>query len=231
MFCTCSRSFSISDLISSASCVISRPSASLPGVFESSVLVSRCISCRRKSSFLPTSAAPAAAIRTAARGCPAARVLRTRRCARPQAPLLARGARDRAALRLAALSSAFPAAWQMPAGRAPQALDIEPRVKRSCAGATHISSHKCIRFVFAHAIEFVERLGEAARNHGLRAVQAPLRAMPPAGRSRPASRRIAARSGSDVSDPNLRPQRIRGLAGKPPPLPRFTPTAAGPSSS
>src|ERR1700732_655304 len=57
MFCTCSRNFSISDLISSASRVISRPSRSFPGVFESRVLASRCISCSRKSSFLPASEA------------------------------------------------------------------------------------------------------------------------------------------------------------------------------
>src|SRR4029077_13087126 len=62
MFCTCSRSFSISDLISSARRVISSPSASLPGVFESSVFVSRWISCSRKSSFLPISEAPASSI-------------------------------------------------------------------------------------------------------------------------------------------------------------------------
>src|SRR3984957_16658773 len=59
IFCTCSRIFSISPLIPSASSVISRLSFSLPGVFERSVLASRCISCRRKSSFLPTSDAPA----------------------------------------------------------------------------------------------------------------------------------------------------------------------------
>src|SRR5580704_5772069 len=55
MFCTCSRNFSISDLISSASRVISRPSPPLPGVFESRVFASRCISWSRKSSFFPAS--------------------------------------------------------------------------------------------------------------------------------------------------------------------------------
>src|SRR5271156_264478 len=59
MFCTCSRNFSISDFISRPRRVILRPSASLPGVFESRVFDSRCISCSRKSSFLPTSVAPA----------------------------------------------------------------------------------------------------------------------------------------------------------------------------
>src|SRR5262249_28509632 len=53
MFCTCSRSFSISALISSAKPVIARASLSTPGVLESMVLASRCISWRRKSSFLP----------------------------------------------------------------------------------------------------------------------------------------------------------------------------------
>src|SRR5262249_54594421 len=59
MFCTCSRIFSISALMPSASSVISRLSASLPGVLERSVFASRCISWSRKSSFLPTSDAAA----------------------------------------------------------------------------------------------------------------------------------------------------------------------------
>ena len=60
MFCTCSRNFSISDLISSAQARDFQSFAlRCPGVFESSVFDSRCISCSRKSSFLPTSAAPA----------------------------------------------------------------------------------------------------------------------------------------------------------------------------
>src|SRR5712692_9286546 len=54
-FCTCSRSFSISDLTSSPRSVMANPSASIPGVFESMVFASRCISCSRKSSFLPSS--------------------------------------------------------------------------------------------------------------------------------------------------------------------------------
>src|SRR5580692_3306125 len=58
MFCTCSRNFSISDLISRPRRVMSRPAASLPGVLESNVFDSRCISWSRKSSFLPTSEAP-----------------------------------------------------------------------------------------------------------------------------------------------------------------------------
>src|SRR5690242_9543618 len=44
MFCTCSRSFSISALISSANPVIARASLSTPGVLESIVFASRCIS-------------------------------------------------------------------------------------------------------------------------------------------------------------------------------------------
>ena len=58
-FCACSRSFSMSDLTSSARPVIARPSDSTPGVLDSSVFASRCISCNRKSSFLPASPAPA----------------------------------------------------------------------------------------------------------------------------------------------------------------------------
>src|ERR1700719_230998 len=52
MFCTCSRNFSISAFTSRPMPVICRASLSTPGVLESMVLASRCISCRRKSSFL-----------------------------------------------------------------------------------------------------------------------------------------------------------------------------------
>src|SRR5208282_925157 len=58
MFCTCSRNFSISAFISRAIPVIASASLSTPGVFESMVFASRCISCSRKSSFLPSSPAP-----------------------------------------------------------------------------------------------------------------------------------------------------------------------------
>src|SRR5205823_14889400 len=54
-FCTCSRNFSTSDFICKPSSVIRSASPATPEVFDSSVLVSRFISCRRKSSFLPTS--------------------------------------------------------------------------------------------------------------------------------------------------------------------------------
>src|SRR5206468_4576498 len=54
-FCTCSRHFSISDFISSPSSVMRNPSPATPEVLESSVLASRFSSCKRKSSFLPTS--------------------------------------------------------------------------------------------------------------------------------------------------------------------------------
>src|SRR6202158_4080826 len=56
-FCACSRSFSISDFTSSARLVIASPSDSTPGVLDSNVFASRCISCKRKSSFLPASPA------------------------------------------------------------------------------------------------------------------------------------------------------------------------------
>src|SRR5579872_1466393 len=62
-FCACSRSFSISDFTSSASPVIANPSDSTPGVLDSSVLASRCISWSRKSSFFPASPAPASRVR------------------------------------------------------------------------------------------------------------------------------------------------------------------------
>src|SRR5882672_587504 len=62
-FCACSRSFSMSDFTSSAKVVIARPSDSTPGVLESKVLASRCISCKRKSNFLPASPAPASSLR------------------------------------------------------------------------------------------------------------------------------------------------------------------------
>src|SRR4029077_3230375 len=55
MFCTCSRAFSISVLIASPISVIFSASPARPEVFESNVLASRFISCKRKSSFLPTS--------------------------------------------------------------------------------------------------------------------------------------------------------------------------------
>src|SRR5262249_41935129 len=58
MFWTCSRNFSISALISRPMLVMVRASLSTPGVLESMVLASRCISCSRKSSFLPSSPAP-----------------------------------------------------------------------------------------------------------------------------------------------------------------------------
>src|SRR5262249_35667199 len=54
-FCACSRDFSISDFIVRPSSVMRRPSPLTPAVLESSVLASRFISCKRKSSFLPTS--------------------------------------------------------------------------------------------------------------------------------------------------------------------------------
>src|SRR5262249_11683412 len=54
MFWTCSRNFSISARISKQSPVIARASDSTPGVLESMVFASRCISCNRKSSFLPS---------------------------------------------------------------------------------------------------------------------------------------------------------------------------------
>src|SRR5262249_3611509 len=54
-FCTCSRHFSISAFISSPTSVIRSAPPVIPEVFESSVLASRFISWRRKSSFLPTS--------------------------------------------------------------------------------------------------------------------------------------------------------------------------------
>jgi len=54
-FCTCSRNFSISDFMTRPISVILRASPARPEVFESSVLASRFISWRRKSSFLPTS--------------------------------------------------------------------------------------------------------------------------------------------------------------------------------
>src|SRR5271167_3619542 len=56
-FCTCSRAFSISDLISKPASVIFKASPAKPEVFESRVLASRFISCNRKSIFLPTSPA------------------------------------------------------------------------------------------------------------------------------------------------------------------------------
>src|SRR5207248_702411 len=55
MFCTCSRHFSISDFISRPNSVMRSPSPATPEVFESRVLASRLSSCKRKSSFLPTS--------------------------------------------------------------------------------------------------------------------------------------------------------------------------------
>src|SRR5208283_3187441 len=58
MFWTCSRNFSISALISRAKPVMVSASLSTPGVFDSMVLASRCISCNRKSSFFPSSPAP-----------------------------------------------------------------------------------------------------------------------------------------------------------------------------
>src|SRR5262249_3315397 len=54
-FCTCSRHFSISAFICRPSSVMRRPSPATPEVFESRVLASRLSSCKRKSSFLPTS--------------------------------------------------------------------------------------------------------------------------------------------------------------------------------
>ena len=51
----CSRIFSIAALAASASSVIFSPASPAPLVFERIVLVSRFISCSRKSSFLPTS--------------------------------------------------------------------------------------------------------------------------------------------------------------------------------
>src|SRR5579863_247527 len=54
-FCTCSRDFSISAFMANPASVILSASPARPDVFESSVLASRFISCRRKSSFLPTS--------------------------------------------------------------------------------------------------------------------------------------------------------------------------------
>src|SRR5262249_8923777 len=54
-FCTCSRDFSISDFIARPASVIFNASPARPEVFESSVLASRFISCKRKSSFLPIS--------------------------------------------------------------------------------------------------------------------------------------------------------------------------------
>src|SRR6202007_240434 len=58
MFCTCSRSFSISARISSDNPVIASASVSTPGVLDSMVFASRCISWSKKSSFLPSSPAP-----------------------------------------------------------------------------------------------------------------------------------------------------------------------------
>src|SRR5258707_472677 len=55
MFCTCSRSFSISALMSRANPLIASASLSTPAVFDSSVFASRCVSCTSKSSFFPTS--------------------------------------------------------------------------------------------------------------------------------------------------------------------------------
>src|SRR5215469_4279801 len=54
-FCTCSRDFSISDLMDRPISVICSASPARPEVFDSRVLASRFISCSRKSSFLPTS--------------------------------------------------------------------------------------------------------------------------------------------------------------------------------
>src|SRR5208283_5847248 len=54
-FCTCSRAFSISDFMASPSPVMRKASPATPVVLDISVLVSRFISCNRKSSFLPTS--------------------------------------------------------------------------------------------------------------------------------------------------------------------------------
>src|SRR5581483_10129063 len=54
-FCTCSRAFSISDLIARPISVIFSASPASPEVFESKVLASRFNSWSRKSSFLPTS--------------------------------------------------------------------------------------------------------------------------------------------------------------------------------
>src|SRR5437899_9144160 len=54
-FCTCSRDFSISAFMANPASVIFKASPASPDVFESRVLDSRFISCRRKSSFLPTS--------------------------------------------------------------------------------------------------------------------------------------------------------------------------------
>ena len=80
MFCACSRNFSISDLISRARSVMARPEASTPGVLERRVLASRCISCKRKSSFLPISPPVSRVFQIVRRGWLGAKVLR--RCRR-----------------------------------------------------------------------------------------------------------------------------------------------------
>src|SRR5205807_4369593 len=55
MFCTCSLHFSMSDFICNPNSVMRRASPAIPDVLESSVLASRFNSCKRRSSFLPTS--------------------------------------------------------------------------------------------------------------------------------------------------------------------------------
>src|SRR5690348_11013393 len=54
-FCTCSRAFSISDLMAKPISVILRASPASPDVLDIRVLASRFISWSRKSNFLPTS--------------------------------------------------------------------------------------------------------------------------------------------------------------------------------
>src|ERR1019366_4972883 len=54
-FCTCSRAFSISDFMPNPRRVMRTASPATPVVFDISVLASRFISCKRKSSFFPTS--------------------------------------------------------------------------------------------------------------------------------------------------------------------------------
>src|SRR5260370_8276860 len=58
MFCTCSRSFSISARISSDKPVMSSASLSPPGVLQSLLFASRSIPFKSKSNFLPSSPPP-----------------------------------------------------------------------------------------------------------------------------------------------------------------------------
>ena len=176
--------------------MISRPSASFPGVFESSVLASRCISCKQKIELLADFGGA---------GEQRFELLHVAREARQFFGDVAAFGGERCFLREARgielriaeqfLQACFETAREGRARAFREDCDFGREARDAFQAAGHFLAQR-FGFVLAHAIELVERFAEALRDDRLRGAAISSSSDARAGPITPGRRRIEARSGS-----------------------------------